>query len=473
MGSDRDAAWQGFDAERRFSVAHRFADYALGLTYEALPADVVHQAKRCLLDALGCAIGGHDSPARAICEDVVRQLGGTPEATVMGSGLRTSVTHANLVNCIMVRFLDFNDLGGGGHNSDSIPSLLAIGERQRADGREFLAALVASYELGSRVNAGVSNWHGWLHDTRAALIVPPAIGRLLHMNAGQIANAIGIAAAGNSIVSILDVPSEEKVMRKNLRFGWTASAAIMAALLARGGFTGPVRVFEGERGMNDVMFKGEANLELMTDFRDWMIHNTRFKYLCAVVSAHGMLQATLEIVRENDLRPEDIAKVRVKTHDGASAIRPTIPALYPRNAETADHSAYYLTAIAIKDREVTADSIRPEKFADPVILDLVRIISVEADPSLSKPGKVRFVSKEGFEGKAEITTKDGRRFERHVAIPHGFWGGPPLTDLELEQKFTGLAKPHMGDARIAQLIDTIWNVDGLDDIGKLMQLMVF
>jgi 2-methylcitrate dehydratase len=473
MSFRRDLAWERFDLQQRSSIAHQFAEYALTLKYEMLPDEVVHQAKRCLLDALGCAIGAHEAPGRAICEDVVRQLGGTPEATIIGSGLRTSVANANLVNCFMVRFLDFNDLGGGGHNSESIPSILALSEREKIDGREFLTSLVTSYELGSSVNAGVNNWHGWLHDTRAALIVPPAIGRLLGMSADQIANAIGIAASGNCVLAVLDAPGEERVMRKNLRFGWTASSAIVSTMLARGGFTGPVRVFEGEKGMNEVMFRGEANLELMTRFDDWLIMNTRFKYLCSVVSVQGMLQATLEIVRENDLKPADIARVRVLTYPGASAIRPTVPVLYPRNAETADHSAYYLTAIAIRDREVTEDSIRVENFTDPVILDLVDKISVEGDRSLSTPGKVKFTSSAGFEGKAIITTNDGRTFERHVPRPHGFWDGPTLTDGELEEKFTRLAGRQLAPARVERLIEAIWNVDELDDMGELVKLAVF
>ena len=107
---------------------------------------------------------------------MVGDLGGVPEATVIGSGLRTNATNANLVNCFLVRFLDFNDLSAGGHNSDSLPSLLAIAERQKANGRDFLTALVTCYELAERVNVGITNWHGLLGETRASLIVPPAIG---------------------------------------------------------------------------------------------------------------------------------------------------------------------------------------------------------------------------------------------------------------------------------------------------------
>lgn len=473
MSFQRDIAWQAYDRRQRSGVAYQYAEYALGLTYDMLPDDVVHQARRCLLDAVGCAIGGHDAPARAMCEDVVHQLGGTPEATVIGSGLRTNASNANLVNSLMVRFLDFNDLGGGGHNSDSIPSLLAVCEREKLGGRDFITSLVACYELGSRINVGVGAWGNWVHDARAALIVPPAIGRLLGLNADQIANAIGVAASGNCILGVLDMPGEERVMRKNLRFGWTASAAIVATLLARNGFTGPLRVFEGEGGMNEAMFKGEANLEVMTDFRGWKIHDTRFKYLCATVPVQGIVQATLELVRENDIKPEDIAKVRVSLFEGASGIRPTTPIRYPRNAETADHSAYYLTAIAIKDREMTADSVIPDKMTDPVILDLIERISVVADPTLSKPGKVKFITGDGFEGKSEITTKDGRVFQRHVVVPHGLWGGDTLTDDELVEKFKVLASRHLDDARIEQLLDVIWNVERLEDMGELMKLTVF
>ena len=472
MSFRRDITLQQMDHLQRSSLAYQYANYGLGLTYDALPDEVVHQAKRVLLDTIGCAIGGFDAPGRPLCEGAVQDMGGVAEATVIGSGLRTNATNANLVNSFLVRFLDFNDLSSGGHNSDSLPSLLAIAERQKASGRDFVTALVVSYELAERVNAGITNWHGYLGETRAPLIVPPAIGRMMGMNAEQIAHAIGIAACGNATFGILDVPGEEKPMRKNFRFGWGASAAIVACLLAKRGFTGPVRIFEGEKGINDVMLHGEADMEAMTDFRGWRTMNAHFKYLCAVVTSHGVLQATLEIVRENDLKPEDIAEVVLTTNPMASTLRPTTPAKYPRNAETADHSAYYLAAVAIKDREVSADSILAEKFTDPVIIDLVEKIRVVGDASIPPMPKVKYVSSTGMEGTSVITTKDGRRFERHVLNPKGFWGDT-LSDRELEEKFTKLAEKHISATRITALFETIWNVEKLDDMGALMKLTVF
>ena len=109
----------------------------------------------------------------------MRQLGGPKEATVFGSGLRTSAPNATLVNSFLVRFLDFNDMGGGGHNSDAISSILAICEREKAGGHDFLTSLVISYELGSRVRECVTGGlgyqkKGWNFDVRGGLSMPPS-----------------------------------------------------------------------------------------------------------------------------------------------------------------------------------------------------------------------------------------------------------------------------------------------------------
>ncbi len=468
-----ELGWRQMELRDQSSMSYQFAHYALGLKFDMLPDDVVHMAKRCLLDAIGCAIGAWNSPGRPVCEAAVRELGGKAEATVIGSGYRTSASNANLVNSFLVRYLDFNDLGGGGHNSDAIPGVLAVAEREKSSGREFLTSLVVSYELGSRIAEGILDWNGWVGDTRASLTTPAAIGRLMGMNAEQIANAIGICASGNMVLGVLDTPDEERVMRKNLRFGWCASAAITSTLLAKRGFTGPVRVLEGERGINQVMLRHNADFMPMTDFRGWRIRHTRFKYLCANVSLQGLLQATIELVKEHDIKPEDVAGVRIRMSPGASAIRPTVTIKYPRTAEAADHSAFYLTAVAIKDREMTADSVLPEKFTDSVILDLIEKIVVEGDPTIPAQPKLKYRSALGFDGKCEITTKDGRKVQKHVAVPHGFWDGPDLTDAELEAKFRNNAGKYMSDAKIGKLIDVIWSADKLDDVGDLMKLTVF
>src|SRR5688572_21077605 len=144
MTFQRELAWQHIEHTYKGSVSHHFARYALTLNYSLLPDNVAHQAKRCLLDALGCAIGAYEAPGRVIMEDTAKEIGGPEEATVFCSGLRTSALNAALVNSFMVRFLDFSDQGGGGHNSDAISSILAVAERQKSSGKDFLTSLVIS-----------------------------------------------------------------------------------------------------------------------------------------------------------------------------------------------------------------------------------------------------------------------------------------------------------------------------------------
>lgn len=466
MTFHRDLVWKQIELENRASVAYHAARYALALDYPMLPEDVLHQAKRCLLDALGCAIGGYESPGAAMCERTVMQVGGPEEATVFGSGLRTTALNASLVNGFLVRFLDFNDVvtKRGAHGSDALASILAVSERENAGGKDLLTALVISYELGLRFNDSYAEpigEKGWAIDIAAGFQQPPALGKLMGLDEDQIANAIGICMSHALPLGILDSDRDELVMAKNLRFAWTAHDALLACMLAQQGFTGPVRVIESDKGIRGTIARGGMDLDRLLDLSGWRILDVRFKSLAAHATGHGHMSATLGIVKEQNLRPEDIAAVRLRTPLRTSVHTVTPARKFPRNAESADHSAFYATALLIKERAFGAASIEEHKLADPVVLDLIGKTTLEADPGLT-----------GHQGISEITTKDGRRFQKRVDTPHGF-GDDPLTDSELEEKFRGMASKRMSEKQIKSIFDACWNVEKLADVGTLTQLMVF
>jgi 2-methylcitrate dehydratase len=457
MSYKRDLALKTIDTLNESSITYYFARYALGLNYEMLPDDVVHQAKRCLLDTLGVAIGGYDAPGRSICEAVARELGGAEEATLFGSGLRTSILNATLVNGFMVRYLDYMDLGGGGHNSEAVPSILAVSERGKVGGRDFLNSLVISYELGARVGASLPNLGAkWRNNIRGGLNMPPALGKLMGLNAEQIANAMGICASHSLPLGILDGDKEEYTMTKNVNFGFVAQNAILACMLAKKGFTGPIRIVEGDKGFSDVITQGEMNLERLKDLSGWLILKTMFKPLCANGTTIPHVLATLAVVKEHDLKVEDVKAVRITACPREARHTTTLGKRYPRNGETADHSAFYANAIAIKERAFGPESFKPEKFTDPIVLDLIEKITVNADPNM-----------ESYSGVSEITTKDGRKLQKRIdGIPH-------LSDAELEKKFSEMALKYMGREQTRKLIDTVWNVESLTDMSQLTRLMIF
>jgi 2-methylcitrate dehydratase len=418
-----------------------------------------------VLDALGCAIGAYQAPGRKIMEETAIEIGGPKEATCFGSGLRTSALNASLVNAFLVRFLDYSDMGGGGHNSDGISSILAVAERQKSNGRDFLTSVVISYELGARfkdaLDALILEERGWTTDMRCAFNQCPSIGKLMKLSEEQIANAIGVCMSHTIPMGILDSNKDENVMAKNIRFGWSSHDAILACLWAKKGFTGPIRILESEeRGLQKVLV-GDMDLQKMTDFSGWRILKTQFKTVAANGTSHPHILSTLGIVIENDLKPGDIAEVNIGAPKRESRHTTSPPKKYPRNAESADHSTFFMNAMAIKERCVWEDAVNPKNFTDPVVLDLIEKMTVHNDPSLAR-----------YQGASEIITKDGRRFYKRIDDPPGV-GTVPLSDVELEDKFRRMARRYMGKAQIDKLVGTLWNLEKLKSVGELTKLMVF
>ncbi len=465
MTSAQQSTWHDLDQQYRASVAYAFARYALALRFEDLPDDVVHHARRSLLDGLGCAIGGYVAPGRTACEAVARTLGGPAEATVFGSGFRTGVASATLVNCFMMRFLEYNDVGGGNHNEEAIPSLFAVCERDGLSGRDLITALVLSYELGARVvtaaPGGPSAYdkHGWSTDARGGLSMPPAIGKLMGLTEEQIAHATAICAGRGVPLGILDADKEENSMAKNLRFGQITRDALVACMLAKEGLTGPLRVVEGDGGYRDGILRGDLDLAALTNFDGWKIRDTRYKRLCANGSTQGYLHATINLVTEHDLKPSDIASVKIGASAREARHTTAIAKKYPRNAETADHSAFYATAFAIKERHFGPDSSDPRHFSDPVILELIEKIDVRHDPELPARGRG---------GISEITTTDGRIFRMYCDALVDY-----LSDKELEDKFRGMAQKYLTASQIEHAFEVIWTIEKATDMREVAKLMSF
>ena len=123
------------------TIVEKLAGLSEQISFDSLPQEVVHKAKMTILDTLGCALGGFASDPAKIMRGVVRHLGGHPQATILGTTERTSVLGATWANGTAIRYLDYNDCGGGGHNSDSIPGILAVSERENVSGRDFLTSV--------------------------------------------------------------------------------------------------------------------------------------------------------------------------------------------------------------------------------------------------------------------------------------------------------------------------------------------
>lgn len=464
----KELVHEKLDLSYKNTVAYQYGMYAQKFCYEMLPSEVLHAAKRILLDSIGVILGATESDGFQYLESAIKDWGGTEEATVLGTGTRTSVGNAALANIFLVHYLGYNDLGGGGgHNSDTIPAILAVAERQKASGKDFLTAMVLSYELGGSFTEAVGGIFGYApkgfpFDIRGGITIPPCVGKLLGMDAWQIANAIGICASHSIPLGILDTNDEENFHAKNLRMGFVGRDAIEACFLAKNGFTGPVRVVEGDHGYKETLLS-QIDLDKAVDYSGWKILGSRCKNICADSTTMGHIQTTLKLVRENDLKPEDIERVVVQSGLRAYAHTASWCKKYPRNAETCDHSAYYATAVAIKDRKYTINAMDAKNREDSVVLDLIDRIEVKPSDELDEFGSGGIV---------DIWTKDGRHLHDMQEEPYGM-GITQMTDQELEEKFREMVVPKIGDKRTDELIAAIWNVESLSDISELVQKCVF
>jgi 2-methylcitrate dehydratase len=294
--------------------------------------------------------------------------------------------------------------------------------------------------------------------------MPLIAGSILGLDEVQMENAVGISASCHAVLGILDTPAEEYTMTKNIRFPTMAYSGILAAMLAKKGFTGPTTVIEGHDGFVEVIMNGEYDISRLADIKGkFAIRETCIKSIIADFSSHGHLTATLNLVKEHDIKPGDVAEVRITTSKRCAEHTGDPIKKYPKNKETADHSSYYLTAIAIIDRQIGPDQFTPEKYQDPHVRELIDKVVLRGDPNLDKARPA---------GISEIVTKQGKKYQCRVDYPRGH-ARNPMTDEEIVEKFKGMASRYMSEKQIDQIVDVVFALDKLEDVGMLNKLMVF
>src|SRR5437867_9132713 len=227
--------------------------YVTSLRYADLSPHTVREAKRHLIDSLGCAMGGYRSEPAVIAREVAPAWSGVPSARLLGEGRPTMPEAAAFANSVMIRFLDANDTyiaRGSGHPSDMLGALLAAAELEGASGKDLLLATVAGYEVFGALADQVSlRDRGWDQGVFVAPASAAGAGLLLGLSAVQMADAIAIAATAN--VATRQTRAGELAMWKGCATAAAGKAGLFAAQLAREGMTGPTAAFEGRHGVGE------------------------------------------------------------------------------------------------------------------------------------------------------------------------------------------------------------------------------
>jgi 2-methylcitrate dehydratase len=450
------------------TITAEMSRWAAELKYDHIGERAVHEAKRYLLDSLGCAFGGYRQEDALIALEVLDEVAGEGPATILGSGKKTDVVSAALANALMVRVMDYNDIywqQDPSHPSDIIPAAIACGERKGSDGKELIVGIVLGHEFEMRLCEaafpGIRE-RGWHHATLTAFVSPIVAGRMLHLAWEKIQHAIGISASHHG--SLGAVTAGKLTMMKNTVDPMATEAGVMAALLAEKGYSGPEHVIDGKEGLVHCMGP-EWKLEILTDGLgdSWRIERCGMKAFPTEALTHAPISAVLRIVQENDLKPEEVEKVHIRSLARAADILADPSKYDPRSKETADHSLPYVIAAAVAERQVTPAQFEMDKIMDDTIRAQLDKVEVVADREIEAvfPKLQRVIVK--------ITATDGREFTEQLDYPKGDPRNP-LTDEEVEEKFDALAAPVLSADGRARLKEAVWNLDKLGSVTELMEM---
>src|SRR5579871_1965458 len=443
--------------------------WAAGLQFQDIASEAVYQAKRFLLDSFGCALGGYKQHDVEIALDVLDEIAGPGRATVIGTGKRMDPVSAALANALMIRCMDYNDIywkQDPAHPSDMFPAALAGCERAKSDGRELIVGLVLGHEFEMRfceaAFPGIRE-RGWHHATLTAFVSPIVAGRALHLSWEQIQHAIGISASRHSTLGA--VTAGKLTMMKNAVDPMATQSGVLAALLSEKGYTGPEHVVDGKEGLAHCLGP-EWRLNVLTDGLgdSWRITQCGMKAFPTEALTHTPISAVLDLVKEHDLRPEQVEKIHVRSLARAADILADPSKYDPHSKETADHSLPYVIAAALVDRQVTPLQFTPEKIMDPLLRAQLSKVEVVADPEIEKafPALQRVI--------VTIRTSEGQEFTRQLDFPKGDPRNP-LTDKEVEEKFSALAGPVLPPAAQKKVIRAVWELEKVDSVSKLMRLL--
>jgi 2-methylcitrate dehydratase PrpD len=414
------------------------------LSFDAMPIDVVHQSKRCLLDLIGVAAGGTRMPATSIANTyaATQMTSRDAEARLLFDGRRASRAGAAFAGASTIDALDAHDghvLTKGHAGVAVLPALLAaIDGGAQCTGAEFLTCLVLGYEIGTRAGVALHESAADYHCSGAwnALGCAAVVGRLLHFDNARLREALGIAEYIGPRGQILRVCAHPTMLKDGS--SWGAHAGVTAALLARDGFTGAPAVTVEDDGVR----------LLWSDLGTrWRILEQYFKAYPICRWAQPAIEAALGLQRVHGFRADEIAHISIATFREAVALG-SARAL-PQTTEDAQYSLPYPVAAALVFGRLGVDEIDQTALADTRVRRLLGVMTLTDDREFSR----RFPSERW--ARVEIALKNGRTVRSEPAEARGD-PESPLSDEELREKYFSLAVPVLGQAR-AERIEKIVN----------------
>jgi len=457
-----------------FVIADKMAEYIDDLNYSDLSKEVIHQAKRIILDTMGCMIGGYESEIGHRFIGVIRNFGGRGETTLIGDIEKRPWICSALGNSYLADLLDFEQTLTGHESATIVPAALSSAEKNKASGKQLITSVVAGYEIQSRIGLAIAPSKSRFKEIASPSIeinhafgAVVAAGKLFDLSKEQMSTAITTAGI------LSPIPTTYKFLERPAswlkgKYWWCTFAGCFAILLTKGELHGPADLFGGEHGYWICAGSDRCDFDAFTKDlgNQYLILNDSFKPYPSCRWTHCALDVVSSIIGEKNLYDKDISAIRIKT---SSVIKDfNLDDTEPLSMIDAQFSLPYCIAMIILRKKPGLDWYSEENLKSSEVLGLCKKVTIEVDEELNR-SYFELKTERANPAYVEITTVNGEKYSRLVKNPRGSPENP-MSDKELEKKFINLVSQRMGN-RSRKLIGYIWNLEQIDDISVIMDII--
>ncbi|MFC0112538.1 MmgE/PrpD family protein [Kibdelosporangium aridum] len=452
----------------------RLAVWVSGLRFVDVPGEVVERTKSVIVDQLGVQVLGGRLPTVQPVLVVAERQAGTPEATITGSDVKSTVSRAAWANAILGRVCEYDDAHAKAWHTSCVvvPAAVALAERQDASGRDVITAVAAGIqvmallgaaadaEAGAATGAGLTGraWPGWR--TLAAFGAAAAAGVILGLSSAEMVNAFAIATGGADVAAELDCGAGAITC---LHAGSAARCGLEAAMLARLGLTMPNAGLDSGTGAAGLFSVAPSREVVDTVWHHWHVLDTIFRFYPVVDAFHAPLEAVRHLRETHQITPGTIEKIRVGMADGAaqhcvSITRPTDP------ISAQSSLAFSIGLYLVTGRTTPSDYFDSARWTDPDILAIADLVEPYSMPNAHND------TNSGVTTKLDIALTDGSLRSHHQV---GFRGHPsqPAIAAEIEAKFWENTIDTLTAERIDTLLTALRNLDQHDTVGAITDLL--
>jgi len=452
-------------------VTLALAKFANRIKYEDISEDVLKEAKRRLIDTLGCLMSGYHQDATIASRKLAKIYQTEKGATVIGTNFKSHIDVATLTNGTAIRYLDFNDTYLSvepQHPSDTIAPLIALAEARNLSTKKLLTAIVVAYETSVIFcdEASLKN-NGWDHVNYITIASVVGGANLLDLSVEETEQAISLAIVPHA--AMRQTRNGEISMWKGAAAPNAAKNAVFALQLAECGMEGPYEPFEGTMGVNYQLLDRKLNVESVVNkfessHKPKRILETYVKNWAVEYMTQSAIEAVLELLEKVDTI-DNVEHIYVETFQMAYDILAKDEQKWaPKTRATADHSLPYIVVAALEDKKIDLDTFNQKRLKNQTTLNRLKtMISIEVTEEMNAGYP------DGNPHRITLTMKSGEKEQAYVKHPSGH-SGNPMSDEQIEAKYRRLTEQFLTEQQQKESLKLLWDFENIIDYDELFKL---